>query len=355
VALPPERRAALVRAKLAALVASRPSPGPSAGASGAPASFPGGSALVFDADEDGDSDGDHLGGAVAWVLADEQPERALGPAMAWAANRGVVGADLHLIFDRHAGLLARRAAAFTDPPTVWQVEGAGLRPARPAPTPPAPAPPAAALDLIPLLEAQGVDVVTDHGHVIGEVLGLEVARVVLDAEGQAHLEVGVGRNDREAFALIHADRDPAEALASVVATVSAQRQAGAPAHPLNRLGASRWLRARLVASPQLVGARHLQPVPGVLPRGGVKESVPVGAAGVDLEGRPMVVVTSTGIDLDLVPTAADLRLAQDPDARLVLVLPERDDHRVTRRMAAALVEPAEVLALTGDWRAGGPQ
>ena len=56
----------------------------------------------------------------------------------------------------------------------------------------------------------------------------------------------------------------------------------------------------------------------------------------------MVVVTSTGIDLDLVPTAADLRLAHAPGARLVLAVPERDAHPVTRRLAGELVEPAEV-------------
>ena len=57
-----------------------------------------------------------------------------------------------------------------------------------------------------------------------------------------------------------------------------------------------------------------------------------------------------GIDLGLVPMAADLRLAHAPGARLVLVVPERDAHPVTRRLAAALVEPAEVVALPGDWR-----
>jgi hypothetical protein len=50
-----------------------------------------------------------------------------------------------------------------------------------------------------------------------------------------------------------------------------------------------------------------------------------------------------GIDLDLVPTAADVRLAAGlPGARLVLAVPERDDHPVTRALAAMLTEPAEV-------------
>ena len=59
----------------------------------------------------------------------------------------------------------------------------------------------------------------------------------------------------------------------------------------------------------------------------------------------MVVVCSVGIDLDLVPSAADARLALDPAARLLLALPERDVHPVTRRLAARLVEPAEIVAV----------
>jgi hypothetical protein len=362
VALPPERRAALLAAKLAALVASQSRPGEPAGSGGAsrsgrPGPFPGGATLVVGPDTtSGDRAADdgvrasRGGPAQGWVLADEQPERALGPAMAWGASRSIVGPALHVVTDRHADLLARRAAAFRQPPTVWQIEGAELVAATPA-APPVPAPPPdAALDLVARLEGQGIDVVIDHGEIIGEVLGLEVARVVVDPDGSAHLEVGVGRNDREAFALIHADQAPEEALASVVATVSAQRRAEAPPHPLNRLGAQRWLRARLVAEPGLVGAAHLVPVAGVLPRGGVKESVPVAAVGTDPDGGPVVVVTSTGIDLDLVPAAADLRLAHSPAARLVLAVPERDAHAVTRRLAAALVDPAELVALPGDWR-----
>ena len=72
---------------------------------------------------------------------------------------------------------------------------------------------------------------------------------------------------------------------------------------------------------------------------------------VDDTGRPLVVVCSVGIDLDLVPTAADIRSAHDPDARLVLAVPERDDHPVTRALAQLLREPADIIPIAGDWRA----
>jgi hypothetical protein len=68
------------------------------------------------------------------------------------------------------------------------------------------------------------------------------------------------------------------------------------------------------------------------------------------DGRPLVVVTSVGVDLDLVPTAADVRLATAADARVVLVVPERDDVPATRALAGRLREPAEVVSVPGNWR-----
>ena len=62
--------------------------------------------------------------------------------------------------------------------------------------------------------------------------------------------------------------------------------------------------------------------------------------------RHLVVVCSVGIDLDLVPFAADARLAIDPGARLILALAERDVHPITQRMAGRLVDPAEIVAVS---------
>jgi hypothetical protein len=64
----------------------------------------------------------------------------------------------------------------------------------------------------------------------------------------------------------------------------------------------------------------------------------------------VVVVCSVGIDLDLVPAAAEARLALDPKSDLVLVVPERDDHPVTRTLADRLSTRAEVRTFAGDWR-----
>ena len=54
------------------------------------------------------------------------------------------------------------------------------------------------------------------------------------------------------------------------------------------------------------------------------------------DGHPLVVACSVGVDLDLVPTAAESGQLHAPEARLVLAVPARDDQPVTRRIAARL-------------------
>jgi hypothetical protein len=277
--------------------------------------------------------------------------------LAWARTNHVT--ELHLLVEDGAGELARRAQPFAPSPVVWQVEGREVAEAAATPHPrvePDDAVRAIASAATALLESADVDVVWEHGELLGEVRGLEIARVVNDEHGP-RLEVGVGRHDREAFAMLHGDLPPEDAIAKVVAAVREQRRPGANPHPLNRLAGERWLRARLVAEPELVGAAALRAVAPVWPRVSVKDVVPAAAIGEDQAGRPLVVVTSTGIDLDLVAEAADVRGREadlPEDARLLLVVPERDAHPVTVGLAADLREPAEVVPLAGDWR-GAPE
>jgi hypothetical protein len=132
--------------------------------------------------------------------------------------------------------------------------------------------------------------------------------------------------------------------------VEGHRRAEAPHHPYNRLAPERWLRARVVADPALVGAAHLAPVPSPVEVDDLRKPAPAPAAGVDLEGKPLLAVFSTGVDVDLVPAAVDARLADGRNPRLVIVVPERDDHPYLRKLAEALREPADVLTVPDDWR-----
>jgi hypothetical protein len=190
--------------------------------------------------------------------------------------------------------------------------------------------------------------------VAGEVGGLEVCRVVDDPEmGTTRLEVGVGTHDREAFTMMHGDVPTTESLARIVQAVAEHRRADARPHPLNRLARERLLRAQVIADPSIVGAASLQAFPPPVPRTNLKDPVPCVAAGVDASGRSVVVVCSSGVDLDLVPYAADARAAHDgadpgvegDGSRLVIVTPSRDRLPVVDAIAARLRVPATFVAL----------
>lgn len=343
-----ERRAALNGAKLAALVTSRWGPGRrEQGAIGATAT------LIEP-------------GRAGWVLADDEAERALGPAIVWADRHGVDALHLVAAGPDAAGVLARQAAQFCAPaPAVWAVEGTSLAAAEaaPVPAPPdAPAPP----DLVDMLIDAGLEIVVEGGIVRGEVNGLEVARIVHDHTtagqpiDQPQLEVGVGKADRELTAMVHIGLPPVDQLDRVVEIVRRHRRPGAPHHPLNQLVPDRWLRAVLCRAPGLAGLASLRPAEGARPRPNLAGRDVAVATGRSPRGERVVVACAVGIALDLVPAAADARLAVDVAAggddlpsRLLLAVPERDDHPTTRRLAGRLRLPADVVPIAGDWRAAG--
>jgi hypothetical protein len=288
-----------------------------------PAPFPGGAA--------------RSAGAQGWLLIESDAARALGKAMAWGRQHGLH--ELHLFVEDAAGVLARRAALFSNPPTVWWLRGADLHATDPEPFASA-VPTHDTPELRLLLENAGLEVVTEHDRVAGELRGLEVARVT-----HGRLEVGVGEADRELTAMLHGDLAPADALERVVAIVQEHRRPDAPPHPLNQLVPERWLRWTLRNDPGRIGLDHLEPAPSPRPRVGLRERDIACAIAADA-----VVVCSVGVDLDLVPAAAEARLALAPDSRLLLAVPERDDHPATRALAKRLQQPAEVVAVSGDWR-----
>jgi hypothetical protein len=327
----------LLAAKARVLVADHLGIDPSADdAELRPGAFPGGATV--------------RAGAAGWVLLDERPVRGLGPALIWGEREGVD--DLHVVVDDPAagGVIARRADAFARTTTVWCAEGRALTEVTPAPFPAPLEPAAVAREAVGLLRDAGVEVTVEHGEIRGEIRGLEVARVLVADDGTARVEVGVGRHDREAFAMVHGDLPTADALASVVDSVDTWRRPDAETHALHRLALEGWLRWRVMAEPEMLGLAELRPAEPTVRRDSVKDTGASIAVGTDLEGQPVVVACSVGIDLDVVPAAADARLSLDPGARLLVVLPERDDHPVTRRLAAGLVDPAEVVAVPGDWR-----
>ena len=327
-------RSALLKAKLRGLVVAHVGPGDRQ-----ETDFPAGAAL--------------LDGATAWVLVDESPLRAFGSALVWAERHGA--AEVNLVVEQDAPVLARRAGCFTDAPGVWTVDGTALRSVAPAPSAPVADAPSAP-DLAELLVDADLEVLIEDGIVRGEILGLEVARIVHGTSTAGTpldgplLEVGVGHADREMTSVIHAGLAPVDQLARVGEIVRAHRRAGAERHPLNQLAPERWLRALLVADPSRIDLEALRPADPAVARPNLRDRAVAMGLGSD-SGGEVVVACSVGVDLDLVPAAADARLSLAPEARLVLVVPERDDHRVTRSLAARLVRPAQVVTVPDDWAA----
>ena len=316
----PQQRARLLAAKLQTLVESTAGPGDRRSLA-----FPGGAALAGD-------DG-------TWALADADPERSLGPALAVARQAGLLD-RVNIVAEGATGLLARRASQFAHPPTIWRIEGTSLVRAEAEPVVPDPPLDPRVAGFADEIAAAGADPVVEHGRLIGEVEGLEVCRVEIGADGEPRLAIGVGRFDREAHELLRGDT-----LEGVVNLVRLQRVVDPEPHPLKRWAAARGLRSRVIREPALVGADVLAPMSSVMEAPDLRTPWPAPAAGLDLAGRPLVVVCSVGVDLDLVPAAADARLADGRDARLVLALPRRDVHPVTVDLAAALANPAEIVPI----------
>jgi hypothetical protein len=279
----------------------------------------------------------------AWVLLDEQPERGLGAALAWASRFPEV-TSISLIAESGTGVLARRARLFNIPITVWHPVDRTLVEAV-ADIYPSPSQIDAGHEQWRSVIAQaGAEPVVEHGVLAGEVRGLEVCRVVTDAyTGDIRLEVGVGAHDREAFTMMHGNRPTLEALTDVVEAVISHRAVGAPLHPLNRLGAERFVRWQVINAPQRVGAAALRAADPPLPRRNLKDAVPCVAVGESASGEPIIVVCSVGIDLDLVPFAVDAREMHAPGATLMVVVPERDASPVTRRVAELTSDPVTMI------------
>ena len=127
---------------------------------------------------------------------------------------------------------------------------------------------------------------------------------------RVRLEVGVGAHDRDAFAIIHGDVPTSAALAGVVAAVrrgAYRRCPRAPAQPLGTRAP-----AAVASRTGAVAGRHGVGAAGASLRcrdAASSDRTPCTALGQRLDGSPVVIVCSVGVDLDVIPYAADARLA----------------------------------------------
>lgn len=288
----------------------------------------------------------------AFVFQEQSGPAALTAALLWARRRRAL--RLVLFCDEGGPVSARLARYFAFEVEVRMVQGASSSLARPEPLPVVLPGPDGTDGLLAELRSHGLEPVLEEGSWRGELLGLEVARLVVwpletGGDGELHLEAGVGRFDRDAAAVMHQGEPPVEGLERAVGLVGRHRFAGAPPHALSRLARARWLRAVAIADPARVGATQLQAVQTSFPADNVREEAPAAALGTTPKGDPVLVVFATGASLELVPVAADTRALQAPGALLRLGVPARDRHPAIEALAALLVEPAEMVAVEPEW------
>jgi hypothetical protein len=284
----------------------------------------------------------------AWVVVLEQCERSLGPVLLWAQKFDALSLDIFVASD--AGLVARRAQLFDLNIRVWLMADKNVTRAEADAVLAASRVAESHEQFAALIAQSGAEVVREHGVLSGEVMGLEVCRVVVgENDNEPRLEIGVGAHDRETFQMLHGKVATLESLVKVVDIVRGHRQSGSEHHPLNRLAAERLLRHRIVVEPQLVGASTLQVVEPPVIRLNVKDAVPCCAVGVSEQGRQIVVVCTASVDVDVVAFAADARARIAPDAQLVIathtnnVTPSLAKLAKSLRIPARFVEVAPVV------------
>ena len=265
-----------------------------------------------------------------WLLIDGDASRSLGAALAFGTR---IGKPIHLLVERDSGLLARRAQLFTADLTIWHVVERSMLPAVSESHVATLPPKSEHLLFSDLIASSGAEVMVEYGVVVGEVRGLEMCRVVDDAyTGKARLEVGMGKHDREAFAMVHGDLPTEKALAQVINAVLPHRTLGADNHPLNQFGVERLHRWRAMQDPSSVGFSSLKPVEPPVQRVNVKDAVPCVAIGQLVTGEIAVAVFVHGIDIDVVPFAVDAAIRNHVE-RIVIVARERDVIRSIRTVA----------------------
>ena len=329
-----EQRAGLHRSKLTGLVRRA---FPDVEIVDQPTTFNTGAGLVID--------------DVAYVLIADHKVDPLGAALAWALQRNAT--TLELIVDEPGETLAARTAGLSYQARAWRAVGTELAPVDDvdlAPIGGADPDAPAYVALRETIRSSGCDVLVEHGVMLGEVLGLEVARVVTEVDGSLTTRVGVGLYDQEAHALMHASEMIEARLEQVVAEVRSHRNGDVAPHPLNRAARERWLRSLVLADPTLVGLSSASAIDPLKVRGGVREAQPVAAMGIANDER-VLVVASSGVDLGLVSAAAGyLHRLDAPADRIVLLLPERDHHEIIGRQAGLLAAPADLVSIADPWR-----
>ena len=314
-----ERRSRLNQAKLTSIVRDRFGDEPAV-----TGTFPSGATL--------------LRGDRAWILVEDLTARSAGGPLLWASRQGATSVDL-IVDDPKAvpavvADVARRLGGFDLAAACWRVEGTDSSRSTRA-DPRGPRPTGRSRRRRPRRDpvAPPTSRSWSSRASCGARCWASRWRASRRRRVGLRLDVGVGKFDQVAAAMMYAEKSTADALDTVVGVVRSLRYPGAPPHPVRDLCRERWVRSAVMAAPDLVGASELTAIETTVPRENLRDSHPALAW---CQGT--VVASTHGVDVDLLPLAADVRARVDPDAELVV--------------ASAMSMPPAVLGLA-DHLPGG--
>jgi hypothetical protein len=283
----------------------------------------------------------------ACVVISSRDLGVLGGVLVWAARHDV--SDIDLVFEHNAGTHARRCESLAPHFRVWTLAGSSVVRAAPEvrPNPHRVTPEATAL--VAMIERCGADVVVEDGIIRAEIAGLEVGRVVEGPTGPL-FEVGVGRFDREAAALLNEGQPTELALLKVIERVRTHRVVGVHSHAVNRIARERWIRSLVARDLTLAGldvSTVVMPVEPIPPRLGLLDATPA-ALVTSGSGQPLMIVCSTGMDLGLVPAVADLVAEHEP-SEVRFVMPRREVLPYLRQLVDRLPLPTSIIGIDPPW------
>ena len=246
--------------------------------------------------------------------------------------------EVHLVADHENPVLCEQKHGFDLDIRVWLVEGKELIEHPEIPTYYQKRAPEEARSLGAKLEKFDCCVIEEHGALRAEVHGVEVARVVRAEDGVFEINVGVGEYDQNAHFTLNRNAETEKNLEEVIATVKQFRHKEGAPHPLNRILRSRWLMSKAISNPALLGMQELNFVESLLPTYDALNNEPCSAVGLK-GGIATLVISATGVDLNLVPYAGGQINRHQPDA-LLFLMPEHDRHPAIFRQARHLsIEP----------------
>ncbi len=255
--------------------------------------------------------------------------------------------EIHLIVDEEDPLLPTQVRGLNLDSYLWLVNGKNLVEHPESPTFPKKETPREVKELATKFADLGCVILEEYGTFRAEFRGVEVARIVEDANDGFQINVGVGDYDQNANSVLSPYDDPEMHLKEVLSTVQHFRTKKSPPHPLNRILRSRWLMSEAVSNIEHLDLQELNFVESLLPEHDPLKNWPCSAIG--SKGKSVVLVLSaTGIDLSLVPHAAGQISRHNPD-ELVLLTPEQDRHPVILRQARHLILSPEFISIKAPW------